>query len=434
MKKTQISVITTLLLIIAGSVLAENFTGITFLSSLSLGESSPAVLSLQKFLNSDPDTRISDTGPGSPGMETNYFGSLTKNAVIRFQEKYKNEILTPVGLSYGTGYVGAMTIKKINALVLSEKASPVVTNQNQAPSQPSPTPYNPANNSIVPSGSVNVSKTPVVLSVSPEKVRRGDTVTITGKNFTPTDNTVFLGDGPIKTRFDGLPSYDGKTISFVYKPPIIKTMSVEEIKSLPADMVSQIETPIKSAGLTLDQVLSDQDKIKDESSYKDFLQKNGHSFDEMYHYFYIIVENSNGKGMSDVALLHGLRNMPYDNIAQNNKPSFLSKVGDSLARLFDKLVPTADALGMNGGGYTSGIIMVCTCNGSLMTFQLSFTGGGTGLYVFPPGFIPSAGSGLVAGPWLGGYQIMGGSCSIYAGITCIPIPGNAPQKPVGYAF
>lgn len=433
MKKTPISIIATILLIIAGSVSAESFTGVIFLSNLSLGESSPAVLSLQKFLNSDSDTRLADTGPGSPGMETDYFGSLTKNAVIRFQEKYKNEVLAPAGLSYGTGYVGAMTIKKINALALSGAASSVVTNQNTTSSQSSPVPYSQTNNSIVPSGSVSVSKTPVVFSVSPEKVRRGDIVVVTGKNFTPTDNTVFLGDGPIKTRYDGLPSYDGRTVSFIYKPPVINTMSVEEIKSLPADMVSQIETPIKAAGLTLDQVLSDQDKIKDESSYRDFLQKNGHSFDEMYHYFYVIVENSNGQGMSEVALLHGLRNMPYDNIAQNNKPSFFSKVGDSLSWLFDKLVPTADALGMNGGGYTSGIIMVCTCNGSLMTFQFSFTGGGTGLYVFPPGFIPSAGSGLVAGPWLGGYQIMGGSCSIYAGLFCIPIPGNAPQRPVGYA-
>lgn len=48
---------------------------------------------------------------------TGNFLSATHAAVIRFQEKYAAEILTPLGLKTGTGYVGASTRNKINQLI-----------------------------------------------------------------------------------------------------------------------------------------------------------------------------------------------------------------------------------------------------------------------------------------------------------------------------
>mgnify|MGYP005651148417 CR=1 FL=1 len=84
----------------------------TFSSNLYYGMvNNPEVKCLQEFLKSQ--------GPEiyPEGLVTGNFLSLTKAAVIRFQEKYKEEILTPLDLEKGTGFVGPMTQSKINELL-----------------------------------------------------------------------------------------------------------------------------------------------------------------------------------------------------------------------------------------------------------------------------------------------------------------------------
>lgn len=98
------------------------------ISNLKLGDYGEDVLALQKILNLDQDTKIADIGAGSPGNETKYFGKATERAVIKFQEKYKNEVLIPVNLSFGTGYVGKLTLKKIKSI--SQSHSLIIGNKN----------------------------------------------------------------------------------------------------------------------------------------------------------------------------------------------------------------------------------------------------------------------------------------------------------------
>jgi len=71
----------------------------------------PEVRCLQEFLkNQGPEIYPED-------LITGNFLSLTQAAVIRFQEKYKNEILMPLGLENGTGFVGEKTRAKINEIL-----------------------------------------------------------------------------------------------------------------------------------------------------------------------------------------------------------------------------------------------------------------------------------------------------------------------------
>jgi peptidoglycan hydrolase-like protein with peptidoglycan-binding domain len=50
-------------------------------------------------------------------LVTGNFLSRTKLAIIRFQEKFAQDILTPLGMVRGTGFVGPATRNKINKLL-----------------------------------------------------------------------------------------------------------------------------------------------------------------------------------------------------------------------------------------------------------------------------------------------------------------------------
>src|SRR3989344_4903772 len=99
----------------------------TWTRSLKQGDTGADVMKLQKFLNSSADTKVASSGTGSPGSESSYFGAATKAAVAKWQDKYKSEVLTPVGLSAGTGYFGTMSIAKANALCTGTVATPAPT-------------------------------------------------------------------------------------------------------------------------------------------------------------------------------------------------------------------------------------------------------------------------------------------------------------------
>jgi len=127
-----------------GSTTTPSFTGIpasfTFARNLRLGSSGDDVKYLQIILNSDPDTRLRESGVGAPGQETSYFGPLTESAVIKFQNKYATTVLHPLSLTSGTGFVGSSTRTKLNAILVEanepEVVLPPVDDDDDEPSVP----------------------------------------------------------------------------------------------------------------------------------------------------------------------------------------------------------------------------------------------------------------------------------------------------------
>lgn len=80
----------------------------SFTRTLRLNSEGEDVRALQQLLNAQGFT-LAATGAGSPGNETTYFGTRTRNALIRLQEAYPTEILAPWDLTEGTGIFGSTT-------------------------------------------------------------------------------------------------------------------------------------------------------------------------------------------------------------------------------------------------------------------------------------------------------------------------------------
>ena len=86
---------------------------LTFQNDINAGYQGDEVRNLQKCLlfltEKEPDIF-----PG--GSVTGFYGQDTREAVIRFQERYRKEILDPGGFRRGTGMVGKSTRNKLNYL------------------------------------------------------------------------------------------------------------------------------------------------------------------------------------------------------------------------------------------------------------------------------------------------------------------------------
>lgn len=168
---------------------------VEFARMLRVGMRGEDVRALQVVLNSDPETRIASVGAGSPGNETDYFGLGTMRSLIKFQEKYRSEVLTPVGLTRGTGVFGEKTRAK--ATLMRQKGNnPSLSTQTSTLKE--------STNTLLPAGA------PALNFFSAYTGLPGSTFSISGENFAA-KNTILFGGYAIT----GVVSKDGTTLSVV---------------------------------------------------------------------------------------------------------------------------------------------------------------------------------------------------------------------------
>ncbi|MBI2409795.1 IPT/TIG domain-containing protein [Candidatus Kaiserbacteria bacterium] len=82
----------------------------TFNSNLGIGARSQEISALQTVLAKE------GFDAGTSGKDVGLYDETVASAITGFQEKYRDEILTPSRLKNGTGYVGPSTRKKLNQL------------------------------------------------------------------------------------------------------------------------------------------------------------------------------------------------------------------------------------------------------------------------------------------------------------------------------
>jgi peptidoglycan hydrolase-like protein with peptidoglycan-binding domain len=87
-----------------------------FTVSLKRGDQGDEVRNLQRFLNQH-GFLLSMDGPGSPGLETVYFGPLTEGALVRYQQAYAAYVLSPEGLTEPSGVFGPRSLSYANQLM-----------------------------------------------------------------------------------------------------------------------------------------------------------------------------------------------------------------------------------------------------------------------------------------------------------------------------
>lgn len=183
--------------LIAVAFIPASTDAYVFLRNLKQGDTGLDVRELQIVLNSNPLTQLSQTGAGSPGQETTYFGNATRKAVKALQEMYSGEILSQLGLSVGSGFVGEKTRIKLNQLSANMGTTTGSTTS-----------------SVIRPAQSLLSGVPVITHLSTTTIADGDALIIYGKNFLPYNNVIILGELPDKYKAVFTASSTSITINF----------------------------------------------------------------------------------------------------------------------------------------------------------------------------------------------------------------------------
>ncbi len=225
--------------------------GYDFTVNLKVGMSQSDVLLLQRALNTDTDTLVSSAGNGSAGFETNFFGVKTLDAVKRFQEKYKDEILSPAGLTSATGFVGPLTRNKLSQIYISTDGISQVNTGVLSEKTPITSPkkvYDRAelNKILYPTYTIkprsDVVNRPLITSITPTTGKNGTEVTITGINFDLVSNTILVSQESPNT-YTNIFSPDGKTITFSLNMGMVERFQ-KTLDSLPSSGREKVKAQV----------------------------------------------------------------------------------------------------------------------------------------------------------------------------------------------
>ncbi len=393
-------------------------SGFRFQTNLKQGDRNSDVFELQKILNMATDTQISLSGSGSSGNETDYFGALTKAAMVRFQNKYKNDILTPSGLSFGTGFVGLLTRSKLNNLTVSNSQTKnadttsflVVENQKTL------------KNTDMMSGVVSPelmfkplsSKDVSITSISAFEARPGDLVLIKASGVLD-NSTIHLGDhystptslvdgvvtvsipnitkGLYKVWLDNNNGSSKENSSFYLKisdqskvRPVLTrafplNVSLKSVVTVEGSGFDLADNTIYSTLGVIKGVKSSQGKIVFNVADFPLLKTNSKSepFDGMVVTY--SVKNSNGTSVN-------FGRFTFSNTVAEREKSFFDKTVGFFDVVFAKIYTVNKAFAYGStfdGGEIDSIKEMCTCSGSMDIKFKSYVDSQTHEYIYQPG-------------------------------------------------
>ena len=173
-----------------GQSVASGVCPFTWTRDLNMGSTGADVMKLQQFLNANADTRVSASGVGSVGAETEYYGPATAAAVSKFQVMYRAEILTPLGLVNPSTFFGPSTRAKANAVCAVAPVEPV------QPTEPTPTPIG-----ELEGGAGSINEAQFISAINNEEVGEGQNdVDVSGLNIKPENSDIALT--AVKLTFD----------------------------------------------------------------------------------------------------------------------------------------------------------------------------------------------------------------------------------------